>query len=267
MLTTGTFLSGLIHVGLDELRGGARRRSAGENARRAAARTEAAGRPPEDRHAAAARRPHDRLLERSKVQPGDDPAPVFSFMGNARDASAAGPLLDHAHERAHARDHPRRPRSLAAVHRRHQGRRAALLSVDRGQGRALRRPEEPPDLPRARGPRDQRDLSERHLDVAAVRRAARARALDPGLRARAHPAARLLDRIRLFRSARAEVDARNQGDPRTLLRRPDQRHDGLRGSRGAGPARRHQRRALRARRRRLVRRAATKRISACWSTI
>ena len=48
-----------------------------------------------------------------------------------------------------------------------------------------------------------RDLSERHLDVAAVRRAARAGALDPGLRARADPAPGLRDRVRLLRSARA----------------------------------------------------------------
>ena len=40
-----------------------------------------------------------------------------------------------------------------------------------------------------------------------------------------------------------------EGDRRAVLRRPDQRHDRLRGGRGAGPARRHQRRA-RARRRR-----------------
>ena len=49
-----------------------------------------------------------------------------------------------------------------------------------------------------------------------------------------------------------EADARDQGDRRPVLRRPDQRHDGLRGSGGAGAARRHQCRALRARRRRLV---------------
>ena len=49
---------------------------------------------------------------------------------------------------------------------------------------------QPPDLPRARGPRHARDLPQRHLDVAAVRRAAGAGALDAGLRARADPAAR-----------------------------------------------------------------------------
>ena len=84
---------------------------------------------------------------------------------------------------ADARHHPRRARPLAAVHRRDQRRRSAVLPLDRGQGRPLRRAAEPPDLPGAGRPRHDRDLPERHLDVVAVRRAARARALDPGLRA------------------------------------------------------------------------------------
>ncbi len=75
----------------------------------------------------------------STVQPGDDPTPVFSFLGTARNASAASAVLDHAHDGADARHHPRGARSIADVHRRHQRRRAALLPVDRGQGDALRR--------------------------------------------------------------------------------------------------------------------------------
>ena len=47
-------------------------------------------------------------------------------------------------------------------------------------------------------------LPERHLDQPAVRRAARAGALDARAGERAHPAARLRDRVRLLRSARAQ---------------------------------------------------------------
>ena len=57
-----------------------------------------------------------------------------------------------------------------------------------------------------------RDLSQRNLHVPALRRAARPGALDARLRERAHPAPRLRHRIRLFRSARAEGLARDQGD-------------------------------------------------------
>ena len=38
---------------------------------------------------------------------------MFSFLGRAQRASAPGAVLDHAHQRAHARDHPRRLRPLA----------------------------------------------------------------------------------------------------------------------------------------------------------
>ena len=64
---------------------------------------------------------------------------------------------------------------------------------------------------------------------------------------RAHPAARLRDRVRLLRSARAEAELRDAGDRRAVLRRPDQRHDRLRGGGGPRAARRRQRRARSAR--------------------
>ena len=51
-------------------------------------------------------------------------------------------------------------------------RRPALLPLDRGQGRPLRRARQPPDLPRAGGPRRRHRLSQRHLDLAARGRAA-----------------------------------------------------------------------------------------------
>ena len=253
MLTTGTFLSGLIHVGLRELRGRPCGRSAGEDAGRAAARAGAAGRAPEDRHAAAARRPHDRLLGARRAAGRRSRRRCSRFIGRPRDASAPAALLDHAHQRAHARDHPRRPRPLAAVHRRHRGRRSALLPVDRGQGRALRRARQPPDLPRARGPRARtrstRTASRRRCPstcsstlVRSMRGCENAHILRPGYAIE----------YDYFDPRALKATLETKAIARALLRRADQRHDRLRGSGGAGPARRHQRGALRARRGRLV---------------
>ena len=61
-------------------------------------------------------------------QPGDDPVPVFSFMGNAASASASVALLDHPYQQPHPRHHPRRTGSLAAVHRRDRRRRARVIA-------------------------------------------------------------------------------------------------------------------------------------------
>ena len=135
---TGTFLSGLIHVGLEHYEAG---RAGEPPAKTLGARLrelELPCGPPQDGNAAATRRAHDRFLEpraatRRRSGARDE------LHRHARNASRAGRVLDHAHERAHARHHSRRSRSLAAFHGRHQGRRSALLSVDRGQGRALRR--------------------------------------------------------------------------------------------------------------------------------
>ena len=198
VLTAGTFLDGRIHVGLQSHAGGRAGDPPAVDAVGAAEGAEAAAGPAEDRHAAAARRPDDRLRQparaaRRRRRPGRDPlddVPVFSFLGDAGAASAPGVVLDHADQRAHARDHPRRLRPQPDVHRRDRRRRSALLPEHRGQGQPLRRQGLAPDLPRARGPDDARGLPERHLDLAAVRRAARRGALDRRAGERAHPAAR-----------------------------------------------------------------------------
>ena len=62
VLTVGTFLGGRIHVGLRQLPGRSRGRSAVEPARRETARAAVPGGAAEDRHAAAHRRPQHRLL-------------------------------------------------------------------------------------------------------------------------------------------------------------------------------------------------------------
>ena len=267
VLTTGTFLSGLIHVGLEHYEAG---RAGDPPAKTLGARLRElalpvgrlkTGTPPRldgrtDRFLGS------RTATRRRSRAGDE------LRRHARDASRAGRVLDHAHQRAHARHHSRRPRSLAAFHRRHQRRRPALLSVDRGQGRALRRAQRATrssSSPRAsRRTRSIRTASRRRCRstcssslVHSIAGCERAHILRPGYSIE----------YDYFDPRALEVDARNQGDPRPLLRRPDQRHDRIRGSRGAGPPRRHQCRALRARRGAAGRRAATRRISACSSTI
>jgi hypothetical protein len=63
----------------------------------------------------------------------------------------------------------------------------------------------------------------------------------PGLERVRDPPAGLRHRVRPCRPARTDADARVKAPARPVPRRPDQRHDGLRGGRGAGPARRPQR--------------------------
>ncbi len=151
MLTVGTFLDGKIHVGQVNYSGGRAGDAASIGLARGLRELGLAvgrlktGTPP---------RIDGRTIDYTNLaeQPGDTPTPVFSFLGSPRRASAPGQLPHHAHDGAHARDHPQGARPLAAVHGRDRRRRPALLPVDRGQGRALRRSHAPPDLHRARGP-------------------------------------------------------------------------------------------------------------------
>ena len=170
-----------------------RRRARGDRARASAPRAGAAAGPPQDRHAAAPRRPHDRL--------GRARAPAFGrrrlddVADERRPRRAAAVLRDHPHQSANPRHHPRESRPFAAVRRRNQRHRPALLPLDRGQGAPLRRPRRPPDLPRARGARRSRHLSERHFHLAARGRAAGHGPLDGRAGAGGDPAARLCGRI------------------------------------------------------------------------
>ena len=85
---------------------------------------------------------------------------------------------------------------------------------------------------------------------------------DPGAGKGPHDPAGLRDRIRLCRSARAGADARDEAHCRAVPRRPDQRHDRLRRGRGAGAGGGPQRGVARRRWRSRSRSTAPKAISA-----
>ncbi len=167
VLTTGTFLRGLIHIGDKQTPAGRMGEKPALGLSATLARLRAAARPPEDRHAAAARRAHHRL-----GQPGD-----------AAGRRAAGAVLDPDRADHHAADFvrrhpdhagnprrdPRQYRPLGDVLREHPQRRPALLPVDRGQDRPLRRTRRAPDLPGAGRAGRSDGLSERHLHLASRR--------------------------------------------------------------------------------------------------
>ena len=118
VLTVGTFLSGRIHVGGASHSGGRAGDPASVTlAERLREMTLGVGRlktgtPP---------RIDGRSIDYSRLspQPGDDPAPVFSFLGPARRASRAGALLHHPDHGEDPRHHPRQSAPLAHVQRGH----------------------------------------------------------------------------------------------------------------------------------------------------
>ncbi len=244
VLTVGTFLGGRIHVGLDQYAGG---RAGDPPSNRLAERLRAlpfrvgrlkTGTPP---------RIDGRSIDYAglTVQHGDEPRPVFSFLGRRHEHPRQVPChITATNERTHEIIRAGTDRSpmftgvIEGVGPRY------CPSVEDKVVRFAER-ELAPGLHRARGPRHARGVPERHLDQPAVRRAVRVRPQHPRLRERAHHAARLRDRVRLLRSARPRADARDEVRARPVLRRADQRHDGLRRSGGPGTRCRRQRRARR----------------------
>ena len=262
---------GHVPVGPDprrpaELRGRSGGGSAGQAARRASARTATAGRAAEDRHAAAARRPDDRFLGAGQATRATIPrrcsrswaardmhprqVPCWITQTNARTHDIIRGGLDRS---------PLFTGVIKGVGPRY------CPSIEDKVVRFAQR-DEPPDLPRARRPRNDGDLSERHLDVAAVRRAAGARAVDARLRERrtsCGPAirsnttisirARLRRRSKPRRSRDCSSPDRSTARPATKKRRrraswPASTRPGTRPAKPAGA------------------RAATKPTSACSST-
>ena len=107
MLTVGTFLGGRIHVGLEQYAGG---RAGDPPSNRLAEKLRAlpfrvgrlkTGTPP---------RIDGRSIDYTglQVQPGDEPVPVFSYLGLRAEHPRQVVLPPHGHQRAHARADPRR---------------------------------------------------------------------------------------------------------------------------------------------------------------
>ncbi len=115
VLTAGTFLDGKIHVGLNNYAGG---RAGDPPAVSLSARLKELKLPQGRLKTGTPPRIDGRSIDFSQCeeQPGDGmPGGVnegqcrcSASMGNARHAPAPDALLDHAHQRAHARHHPQR---------------------------------------------------------------------------------------------------------------------------------------------------------------
>jgi len=102
VLTTGTFLSGLIHVGLEHHEAG---RAGDPSAKTLAARLREMALPVGRLKTGTPPRLDGRTIDYSgmQVQPGDDPAPVFSFMGSRAMHPRQLPCwITHTNERTHA---------------------------------------------------------------------------------------------------------------------------------------------------------------------
>jgi tRNA uridine 5-carboxymethylaminomethyl modification enzyme len=102
VLTAGTFLGGLVHVGLQNYSAG---RAGDPPAISLAARLREIGLPAGRLKTGTPPRIDGRTIDYSvmTIQPGDDPVPVFSFMGNAEQHPAQLPCwITHTNERTHA---------------------------------------------------------------------------------------------------------------------------------------------------------------------
>ena len=234
VLTTGTFLSGLIHVGLEHFEAG---RAGDPPAKTLGVRLRELALPAGRLKTGTPPRLDGRTVDFSTLerQPGDDPAPVMSFIGTrAMHPPQLACWITHTNERTHEIIRgglDRSPLFTGVI--KGVGPRYCPSIEDKVVRFADRKSHqiflEPEGLATneiyPNGISTSLPFDVQLALVNSIKGCERAHILRPGL----------LDRIRLFRSARTQGHARNQGDPRPLLRRPDQRHDGIRRSRGAGP--------------------------------
>ena len=110
VLTTGTFLSGLIHIGEEKIAGRPGRRGAVARAVADAARAGLRARPAEDRHAAAARRP-DHRLGRARDPAGRRPAAAVLVPDRPRSRRRRSPATSPTTTAGDPRADPRQSRT------------------------------------------------------------------------------------------------------------------------------------------------------------
>ncbi len=181
------------------------------------------------------------------MQPGDaDPVP-FSFLTERITTPQVACGVTYTTEATH-RIIAERLSESAVYGGARLGPRAALLPLHRGQGGALRRPDQPPDLPGAGGPGRRHRLSQRRVDLG-VRSRPRTPSCAPSRAWRRRGCAATATPSNTTTSIRASSIRRwRPSAAGPLSRRPDQRHHRLRGGRpprawSPGSTRRARRRA------------------------
>ena len=228
VLTTGTFLGGLIHIGLENYSGG----RAGDPPSIALARRLRelplrvgrlkTGTPP---------RIDGRSVDFSVMteQPGDTPIPVMSFLGSKEQhPEQVSCWITHTNARTHeiiAANLDRSPMYSGVIEG--IGPRYCPSIEDKIHRFADKESHqvflEPEGL-------TTHELYPNGISTSLPFDATADRAFHPWHGKRPHRAAGLCDRVRLLRSPRSQVQPGDQGHRRPVLRRPDQRHHRLRGS-------------------------------------
>ena len=209
VITTGTFLNGLIHIGPSSARRAARASRRRTRARRVAEVVRLRVGAAEDRHAAAAGSRQHRLRRQTAngaftVERGDDPPVPFSFLTGPIDRPQIACHLLHTNDRVrdlvranidrsplfNGQIHGIGPRYCPSLEDK------IVRFPDKERHQIFLEPE---------GRRRARDLRQRLLDEPAARGAGGSRARAAGPRGRRAAAARLCGRVRLHPADRADA--------------------------------------------------------------